>query len=151
MPHECNRSRLTDYRKESIVIREVLMPDIKIPKDELPALRMLSEWKEEDFRSLVGALKSSKPKLMASQFADEITEKLHGSLREQAMIILKLIFGLYSFREKADVPINEFASAIATSASRVHNFEDKKTETLNARLQELLAFDDNLGVALKAL
>jgi hypothetical protein len=127
------------------------MSKINIPKDDLPALKLLSEWPEPAFQSLVTALKASKPKLTARQFMAQVTQTVAEIPKEQVIAILKLLFGVYSLRQRTNAQVNEFAQGVGEAAIETHpaDFSAEKTKTLTARLQILLEFS-NLGVAIKA-
>ena len=128
------------------------MAAIKIPKRDLLILKRLTEYDNGQFGSLVSAFGDTKPTLTRSQFLHDISEKVASNLASEIKDVLRVVFVLYSLKERSGITSKELARDICESAyaSKDVQFPPEKKELFLNRLNELLVFDQTIAVTAKA-
>jgi hypothetical protein len=124
------------------------MPIVKIPEEDLLALRDFAGMDEPVFASLLSGIESSQPTLKPSDLVDEIA-KIVKMEPAQLFPLLRAILRIYDLKGGAA----DVAKTVADSAAaqKKVDFPPPLISALQSRLARTLVFDSSLGVTSKAL
>ncbi len=130
------------------------MASIRIPKEDLPILKKISELDESQFSSLISALGETDATLTPKRFIQNISKKLTTIQRSELEDVLRVTFVLYWMKERLKESSKELAESVcksvAESASKDCQLPSAKLKLLSNRLQKLLDFN-SVAVTSKAL
>jgi len=122
------------------------MRPIRIPEDEFPTLKGITELDPEVFDSFLATLKRATPALRPEEFAQGIKE---GFQRPELLLpILGTLCALYRLKDAEGITSDEVANAVSSAAADALT---GKQEILRERLKLMLECDASLGVTAKAL
>ncbi len=127
---------------------------IRIPKEDLPVLTQIINLDELEFRSLLSALREAKPSLSKWDFANGVTNKLKTIRASEIDAILRVVFILYSMKDKAETSAHDLAQKIAASyvksISQGKQVSSTHAALLVSRIKSLLSCDTTVAVTAKA-
>jgi hypothetical protein len=131
-----------------------LVPQVRIPKEDLPAVRAIMDLPADSFDSLVAALKDTAPTFTPQQLSKILLPKLKGFTESDLFEILNTACALYFIRTTRRLTTESLAQAVSQSLPDPlpeNPIPKEKRQQLKDRLAILLSLEGSLAVTAKAV
>lgn len=128
---------------------------LRIPKNDVPAIRAIMEMPADAFEALISAISNATPTFTPQKLARNILPRLKGFAGPDLFQILNTTCGLYYVKANKNIPADELAESVSQSVVEQAPEKDKpspeKRQQLRDRLIRLLGLDKTLAVTAKAV
>lgn len=151
--HRWRASIFVTKREYASDLRLKIMSNITIPKEAIPALRLIADLSQTQFDDLLSAIKLTKPTLTASQFATSISKTVKSVEADSIWEVFAACIPLYGVMKTHELSPTELAEDIGLffKEANLDGFATDKAGVLTSRLKELLVLDKTLAVTAKAM